>query len=223
MIWIEPGKIVGNKVPRFAGFRKGIPFQQKPYEKYRRNTECHTECHNAGIHIPVQAFDGQWHNIVVRSKDEKPLKVLQLQKYVWKSVERTQKSAIIKSFRQINKDPKMTLNNGVFTLTNEGIRIPSLKLANTKPRKREEHSEVEQVGESVSVLEVIPESVIHEFIEQEGSVDVLKYTSIETDLAEEISSIDVSHEQWTKALPEQCPWKQFRFFFPNFGRKQRMK
>ena len=61
------------------------------------------ECHRKGLHVPAVSFDGQWHNIAVRSVQNKPLTILQLQKDVWKESERIQKTEIIKMFENLNK------------------------------------------------------------------------------------------------------------------------
>ena len=39
-----------------------------------------TACHNSGIRIPCESFDGQWHSLAVRSADNKPLTLYQLQR-----------------------------------------------------------------------------------------------------------------------------------------------
>lgn len=44
--------------------------------------EVHDRSHENGFHVPCSSFDGQWHGIVVRSKESKPLTKLQLQKNV---------------------------------------------------------------------------------------------------------------------------------------------
>jgi hypothetical protein len=63
-------------------------------------------CQSYGLHIPAISYDGQWHNICVRDLSGEPLTVLQLQKDIWKRVERMPKSEILKVLKTKNKDPK---------------------------------------------------------------------------------------------------------------------
>ncbi|KAH3847300.1 hypothetical protein DPMN_089620 [Dreissena polymorpha] len=64
------------------------------------------ECRNAGIHIPAVSFDGQWHVLSVRDDNDKPLTVLQLQKDVWREVEK-KKVDIVKELKDLNKNPQL--------------------------------------------------------------------------------------------------------------------
>ena len=60
-------------------------------------------CNRKGLHVPAVSFDGQWHNMAVRSLQKKPLTMLQLQKDVWRESEKTQKSEIVRMFENSNK------------------------------------------------------------------------------------------------------------------------
>ena len=76
----------------------------------------HTECTKAGLHIPCQSFDGQWHSMINRSVTGKPLTVYQLQKDVWHETEKRQKSDIIKEISTINRTPLWEKDPGHFCL-----------------------------------------------------------------------------------------------------------
>ncbi|CAG2194451.1 unnamed protein product [Mytilus edulis] len=51
-------------------------------------------CFVNGIHVPVQTFDGQWINLVVRDQQGNPQTKLQLQVDVWKEVKRMPKKIL---------------------------------------------------------------------------------------------------------------------------------
>ncbi|XP_052268567.1 uncharacterized protein LOC127869949 [Dreissena polymorpha] len=101
----------------------------------------HMKCHAAGIHIPCQSFDGQWHNIVTRTIDNKPLTILQLQKDVWREVEQMRKQTIITKFREINTCPTwFVAQNDKFKriiVSNYITDMPKLKLERNKPSTKE--------------------------------------------------------------------------------------
>ncbi|KAJ8309057.1 hypothetical protein KUTeg_013931 [Tegillarca granosa] len=80
----------------------------------------HDDCHSAVIHIPAESFDGQWHNIVVRTFCNKPLTLFQLKRDFWSEVQKLNKADIIKEFSQLNKDVKLQRNDdtGSITLSN---------------------------------------------------------------------------------------------------------
>ena len=63
----------------------------------------HTACHNGGIHSPCESFDGQWHSLAVRSADNKPLTLYQLQRDLWKAVEDISKKDIVDELKRLNK------------------------------------------------------------------------------------------------------------------------
>ena len=60
------------------------------------------------IHIPCQLFDGQWHGLVTRTIEGRPLTAYQLQKNVWKEVEQMKKPVLVAEFKKINRDFKWT-------------------------------------------------------------------------------------------------------------------
>ncbi|KAH3784521.1 hypothetical protein DPMN_162478 [Dreissena polymorpha] len=95
----------------------------------------HNMCHDAGIHVPCQSFDGQWHNIVVRSLTNSPLTVLALQKDVWNEVQKMKKSDIITALKQFNRNPvilrattidKDHKSKTTITFVNGLVRVPLL-------------------------------------------------------------------------------------------------
>ena len=53
------------------------------------------ECFKKGLYTPVCSFDGQWSALVVRDRNNNPLTVLQLQKYVFTKVKKMPKSEIL--------------------------------------------------------------------------------------------------------------------------------
>ena len=65
--------------------------------------EVHNRCHDAGVHIPAESCDGQWHNVVVRSIDGKPLTVFQLQKMYCERRKEQKSQKIIMCFKNVNK------------------------------------------------------------------------------------------------------------------------
>ncbi|KAH3696893.1 hypothetical protein DPMN_084376 [Dreissena polymorpha] len=93
--------------------------------------EVHNRCHESGIHIPCQSFDGQWHNLVVRDSENNPLTTLQLQKDVWREVEQTKKTELVSKFRGMNKKPKWIYHNEngskVVVVSNYIRNVPPLK------------------------------------------------------------------------------------------------
>ncbi|KAH3888912.1 hypothetical protein DPMN_012957 [Dreissena polymorpha] len=106
-------------------------------------------CAEAGIHIPAVSFDGQGHNIAVRDVNEKPLTLLQLQKDVWKTVERMPKNDVLKSIASKNKVVKRLVHTWfddegsvkhAIICTNGGIVLPkvseSVSLQRVKARKQ---------------------------------------------------------------------------------------
>ncbi|XP_052233224.1 uncharacterized protein LOC127846086 [Dreissena polymorpha] len=95
----------------------------------------HNMCHDAGIHVPCQSFDGQWHNIIVRSLTNSPLTVLALQKDVWNEVQKMKKSDIITALKQFNRNPvilrattidKDHKSKTTITFVNGLVRVPLL-------------------------------------------------------------------------------------------------
>ena len=54
-------------------FPKGYSLSNETLRKVAEKV--HNECHKAGIHVPAESFDGQWHNLVVRGIDGRPLTV----------------------------------------------------------------------------------------------------------------------------------------------------
>ena len=98
----------------------------------------HDECFAAGIHVPAVSFDGQWHNVVVRSVKWKPLTILQLQKDTWKEVLNMTKTAILKEVMKVENKPNWywidlssaeqingdTPSGRMLICTNNGLAVP---------------------------------------------------------------------------------------------------
>ena len=156
-------------------FPKGYSLKTETLRKIAE--EIHSRCHTAEIHVPAQAFDGQWHNIVVRSVTGSPLTVLQLQKDVWKDVEGTQKSIIIKELKSLNKQPNWTRIDGAIVASNGGIRLPKLVLSKHTEKSESESVEEEVIRESLPLSDIIPSRVLDN-ADTECS-EVMAYTAID--------------------------------------------
>ena len=63
-------------------------------------------CYEKSLHVPAQSFDGQFHNLVVRSIKKEPLTLLQLQKDTWTDAQKTQKSEMVNAFSKLNCSPE---------------------------------------------------------------------------------------------------------------------
>lgn len=94
-------------------------------------------CHMNGLHITCQSFDGQWHVLVVRSVDNKPLTLYQLQRELWKEVEKRNKKDIMSELKSLNKTVHMSTSylgdeaNGkirkVLVATNNNLLLPTYR------------------------------------------------------------------------------------------------
>ncbi|KAH3754241.1 hypothetical protein DPMN_188905 [Dreissena polymorpha] len=95
--------------------------------------EVHTRCTQTGINVPCQSFDGQWHPLDVRSLDGQPLTAFQLQKDLWKRVEKMSKSALLVELKTMNKNVIVMhitdQNNRSMQIvaTNGGIALPRFR------------------------------------------------------------------------------------------------
>ncbi|KAH3717370.1 hypothetical protein DPMN_060156 [Dreissena polymorpha] len=103
------------------------------------------ECKKAGIHIPAVSFDGQWHVLSVRDDNDKPLTVLQLQKDVWREVEKKKKLDILKELKDLNKNPQWDVlkNNrseiiGYNLTSRSSASLPKISQRVTKQRLSEQ-------------------------------------------------------------------------------------
>ncbi len=121
--------------------------------------EIHTRCYESGVHVPCQSFDGQWHTLVVRSLTGEPLTIFQLQKDVWRSVEKMSKSAILVELKSLNKNVVfMQIEEAGNTskvnrvATNGGIHLPKWRQLNEKASDRYEPTR-ESTDEVVTVQE----------------------------------------------------------------------
>lgn len=167
----------------------------------RVSQDVHNRCHEAGIHIPAESFDGQWHNLVVRSVMGQPLTVLQLQKDVWREAERTKKSDIIRTFKDLNKVPEYERECGKMICTNKGIILPGF------PSVRNHHSTVqtdciESNDMSTTLLETIPDSILH--LNSDGALELqtelLAFTEVDKDIEIDIMSANVNDTEWANVL-----------------------
>ncbi|WAR26930.1 hypothetical protein MAR_012634, partial [Mya arenaria] len=100
------------------------------------------------------ACSGAWYNIAVRSVDDEPLTLLQLQKTVWKKVEGMSKADIMKELKSLNKQLSQSV---------------------TKQRLREQKKETENEKKLVNMSSIvnndkgIEENVDDEMVEMENN------------------------------------------------------
>ena len=158
------------------------------------------ECHEAGIHIPAQAFDGQWHNIAVRAVDGSPLTILQLQKDVWKEVEKIQKSSLIVIFRGLNKDVQWVKEDSKYICTNGGISLPVLCITKSSAKEKPAPASKEPIAEDnqLRLVDTVPEWVL------QGDEDhqVLRYSTVTSEEAEAFAS-NVCDSKWNEVLDDE--------------------
>ena len=60
------------------------------------------ECYRRGIYVSVCFSDGQWHKLVVHDRSDDPLTLWQLQKEVWESVKKLDKSRLLHEISSLN-------------------------------------------------------------------------------------------------------------------------
>ncbi|MEW8546432.1 MAG: YqaJ viral recombinase family protein, partial [Candidatus Thiodiazotropha sp.] len=167
------------------------------------------ECNKKGLHVPAISFDGQWHNIAVRSCDNKPLTLLQLQKDVWRESERTQKSEIVKMFDSLNKNVNYMLEETGdgqlrYVCFGNEAKLPHTPKNGWKgPKKKSEKpSESNSTDErtDIPILEVIPETVAEAVValatdsDATVSASILPHVSVEASLIPELVTCN-SEEQ----------------------------
>ena len=168
--------------------------------------EVHTRCTNNGIHVPCQSFDGQWHTLVVRSVTGAPLTTLQLQKDVWKSVEKMAKKDIVSELAQLNKEvivldiretneesekPKRHMD-----VTNGSISLPTYRKAVRKETKQK----VAEIDEDLCVTTLADS--ISDVVRASADVsdDVLALTDVTDRIEQEAFASNTHDEAWCREL-----------------------
>lgn len=95
------------------------------------------ECLQEGLSVVLEAFDGQWANVVYRSSEGKPLTRLGVTKDVWKSYSRLGKESLVSHFEQFSKNYPEDLEDmlDVSQLQlNEGLSVGVMHLTKQKSR-----------------------------------------------------------------------------------------
>lgn len=98
------------------------------------------ECKTSGLHVPAISFDGQWHNISVRTLDNEPLTILQLQRDLWKRVENMKRETILNELKGMNKQHSWKVeadNQKVIVCTNENKNMPSISQSVADQRRKD--------------------------------------------------------------------------------------
>ncbi|XP_060581747.1 uncharacterized protein LOC132738297 [Ruditapes philippinarum] len=155
------------------------------------------ECKSVGIHVPACSFDGQWHNIGVRTCTGKPLTVLQLQKDVWVEVQKMSKSSIEKELKSIKIKPQWHKVNGSLEVVSALPRLPKTPTKGwTKKPKRTNTNDKEILEEDTSLLDVLPTEVV----EAGGNNAELLSCTYDHFVVEEIVNCNTDEEIWANAL-----------------------
>ncbi|XP_052820581.1 uncharacterized protein LOC128246428 [Mya arenaria] len=187
-----------------AWFPKGYSLT---VETMRRIAECvHTECHRQGIHIPCESFDGQWHNIVTRTTENKPLTIHQLQRDVWQAVEKLSKKDIVSKIKEVNKvphwnsesicDDNTMLPRNILIATNCGKRLPKLPKNLPKP-VTEENDATGDTGKAITLADVMPDPVQNTC---DLNSNVLSMTTVAEHLEMEAYSGNINETGWAMEL-----------------------
>ena len=165
----------------------------------------HTTCHNGGIHIPCESFDGQWHLLAVRSADNKPLTLYQLHRDLWKVVEDMGKKDIVEELKSLNKTvicsvsetKQMGLRKGkVLNATNGSIKLPQYRSIGGISAEKSA-SENEDTSLEITLADTIADRV-RELIDVDEKV--LSMSSVSDDLEREALSNNVNEEDWSNEL-----------------------
>ena len=179
-------------------FPKGYSLQTETLRKVAEDV--HTKCYDAGIHVPAQSFDGQWHNLVVRAIDGSPLTILQLQKDIWKEVGKIQKSLIIKDMKELNRHAEWSFQEGRIICTNGGKRLPKLKMQKKTHCDLNDESEGQNdVNEASVIADAVPDTII---AENDICGAVLSLTTLTEDAEMEALSSNVDCKQWARILSD---------------------
>ena len=186
-------------------FPKGYSLSNETLRKVAENV--HNTCHKACIHLPAESFHGQWHNLVVRSIDGKPLTILQQQKDVWHEVKKIQKYLIIKRLRIIVIDPVFIRTEIGILCTNGGIRIPSMPGKRTKLQKTvtAESEQAEASENQLLLSDVIPDKIASSVGVQE---EVLVYCALDELAERDALSANINLDVWQNTLSEDINLSQ---------------
>ncbi|XP_071172850.1 uncharacterized protein [Mytilus edulis] len=135
-------------------------------------------CFVNGIHVPVQTFDGQWINLVVRDQQGNPQTKLQLQDDVWKEVKRMPKKVIVREIRQLNKSKNVVskLDGRTINVSGYTPRLPKTSYLIVSAQS-EINSEASEVTDSTEIIGEVLDSVMTEDIS--GSEIIYKAVSIQ--------------------------------------------
>ena len=156
-----------------------------------------TLCQEAGLHIPAISFDGQWHNVAVRGIDNKPMTLLQLQKDVWRDTEKMQKSAIVKRFVELNKNPRWyKSDSGPIVCLPSAVKLPKTSQSGwTKKASNINKQKDESEPDEINIAEVIPRNYVQEVNHscEDDTLnltldDVMEYITIDQQSAKELDS-----------------------------------
>jgi hypothetical protein len=174
------------------------------------------KCCKVGIHVPCCSFDGQWHNIAVRSVKGKPLTIIQLQKDVWKETQSLKAGEIQKILKEAENIPQWRwehrlrkqkgryVNTQIIICTNGGLRLPETpnKGWPTKSsKKKEQQTEEEALSTIPNLAEIVSENVIDSAIGSSSSTSVLQCNS-DLEVAEEIATCNVHEDNWAEILQD---------------------
>ena len=192
-------------------FLKGYSLTTETMRKIAEHV--HTECYKAGLHIPCQAFDGQWHTMVNRSVAGKPLTVYQLQKDVWHETEKMQKSEIIKELSTLNRTPLWEKDDTVPVIIaySENNRLPKLSPKGWRQNKKEDKrkpEDTDDVRAAPLLADSIPEEIISAIDDEteecqahhDHSESVIYHVTADTDSVEAIALCNVDPVHWVGEL-----------------------
>ena len=86
-------------------------------DMFHKMIEVRNECHDLGIHVVANCFDGQWSKLTTCSIDGKPLAQLQFQKDCWSKYVQQSKAALIDKLVNcchISKDAHENMSHTMF-------------------------------------------------------------------------------------------------------------
>ena len=176
-------------------------------------------CKQAKIHVPAISFDGQWHNIAVRDVNEKPLTMLQLQKDVWKRVEKMPKRDILKSIFEMNKDVTTHIDTSFtdtgsvirsFSCTNGGVLLPKISSSVVSQRLKWRKQSFD--GNHIEQLEMTDKVCGEDEEEQivgDGEPCLNKMSETHDDVVNNEDTECEKHEKTTDSVVEKHQNEQF--------------
>ena len=90
-------------------------------------------CCDKGANTVAFSNDGQWHNLVTKGKDGKPLTLHQLQLNVWNDISKHKNNDLVKILRQINYTGNVCAFSVGPNLISSGFFSISINPSITKP------------------------------------------------------------------------------------------